>query len=87
MITSPQPAEGKTLTSVNLALTFSKVYNQTVLLVDCDLRHQNVHKVLGFESNSGLMNCLLKDQPLEELRGEARRRGDPGRSGNGGARA
>ena len=67
MITSPQPAEGKTLTSVNLALTFSKVYNQTVLLVDCDLRHQNVHKVLGFESNSGLMNCLLNNQPLEEL--------------------
>ena len=67
MITSPQPAEGKTLTSVNLALTFSKVYNQTVLLVDCDLRHQNVHKVLGFQSNSGLMNYFLKDQPLEEI--------------------
>jgi len=67
MITSPQPAEGKTLTSINLALTFSKVYNQTVLLVDCDLRHQNVHKLLGFPSDSGLMNYLLKDQPLEEL--------------------
>ena len=67
MITSPQPAEGKTLTSVNLALTFSKVYNQTVLLVDCDLRHQNVHKVLGFQSNSGLINYFLKDQPLDEL--------------------
>ena len=67
MITSPQPAEGKTLTSVNLALTFSKVYNQTVLLVDCDLRHQNVHKILGFESNSGLTNYLLKGQSLEEL--------------------
>ena len=67
MITSPRPAEGKTLTSVNLALTFSKVYNQTVLLVDCDLRHQNVHKLLGFQSDSGLMNYLLKDQPLEEL--------------------
>ena len=67
MITSPQPAEGKTLTSINLALTFSKVYNQTVLLVDCDLRHQNVHKLLGFQSNLGLTNYLLKDQPLEEL--------------------
>jgi len=67
MITSPQPSEGKTLTSVNLALTFSKVYNQTVLLVDCDLRHQNIHKVLGLQSNLGLMNYLLKDQPLEEL--------------------
>lgn len=67
MITSPQPAEGKTLTAINLALTFSKVYNQTVLLVDCDLRHQNVHKLLGFQSDSGLKNYLLKGQPLEEL--------------------
>lgn len=67
MITSPQPAEGKTLTSVNLALTFSKVYNQTVLLVDCDFRNQNVHKILGFPSNSGLMDYLLKDKPLDKL--------------------
>jgi protein-tyrosine kinase len=67
MITSPRPAEGKTLTAINLALTFSKVYNQTVLLVDCDLRHQNVHKLLGFQSDSGLMNYLLKGQPLEKL--------------------
>ncbi len=67
MITSPQPAEGKTLTSVNLALTFSKVYNQTVLLVDADLRHQNVHNLLGFESDSGLMDYLVKDKPLEDL--------------------
>jgi protein-tyrosine kinase len=36
MITSVQPGEGKTLTTVNLALTFAKAYNQTVLLVDCD---------------------------------------------------
>ena len=67
MITSPQPAEGKTLTSVNLALTFSKVYNQTVLLVDCDFRNQNVHKVLGFPSNKGLMDYLVNDQPLDKL--------------------
>ena len=67
MITSPQPAEGKTLTSVNLALTFSKVYNQTVLLVDADLRNQNVHKLLGFESDSGLMEYLVKNKPLEDL--------------------
>jgi non-specific protein-tyrosine kinase len=67
MITSPQPAEGKTLTAINLALTFSSVYNQTVLLVDCDLRRQNVHKLLGIQSNSGLIDCLLEDQPLEEL--------------------
>ena len=38
LITSPIPADGKTLTSVNLALTFAKSYHQTVLLVDCGER-------------------------------------------------
>jgi protein-tyrosine kinase len=67
MITSPQPGEGKTLTSINLALTFSKAYNQTILLVDCDLRQQNVHKSLGFKSPCGLIDYLVDDKPLKEV--------------------
>ena len=67
MITSPRPSEGKTLTSINLALTFSKVYNQTVLLVDGDLRNQSIHKVLGFRSSLGLIDNLAKNRPLEEV--------------------
>jgi len=66
MITSTQPGEGKTLTAINLALTFSKAYNQTVLLVDGDLRSQNIHKVLGLESDSGLVDYLVDDKPLEK---------------------
>jgi non-specific protein-tyrosine kinase len=66
MITSTVPGEGKTLTSINLALTFSKAYNQTVMLVDCDLRNQDVHKVMGFQSNSGLIEYLIDDRPLQE---------------------
>jgi len=67
MITSPQPGEGKTLTSINLALTFSKAYNQTILLVDCDLRQQNVHKRFGFNSPCGLIDYLVDDKPLKEV--------------------
>ncbi|CAB1062263.1 Tyrosine-protein kinase EpsD (EC [Olavius sp. associated proteobacterium Delta 1] len=66
MITSTVPGEGKTLTSINLALTFSKAYNQTVLLVDCDLRYQSIHKVLGFHNDSGLIECLMDNRPLQE---------------------
>ena len=66
MITSPRAGEGKTLTAINLALTFSKAYNQTVLLVDCDLRQQNIHKMLGFQSNAGLIDYLVDDRPLNE---------------------
>jgi protein-tyrosine kinase len=67
MITSPRAGEGKTLTAVNLALTFSKAYNQTVLRVDCDLRSQNVRRTLDLESNSGLIDYLADNKPLEEL--------------------
>ena len=67
MITSPQPGEGKTLTSINLALTFSMAYNQTVLLVDCDFRRQNIHRVLGFENDLNLIDYLVDERPLSEL--------------------
>ncbi|MFH2075026.1 MAG: AAA family ATPase, partial [Pseudomonadota bacterium] len=67
MITSALPGEGKTLTAVNLALTFAKEFNHTVLLVDCDLRKQSVHKMLGIESERGLVDALMDNRPLQEL--------------------
>lgn len=67
LITSPQSGEGKTLTSINLALTFSKAYNQTILLVDCDLRQQNVHKRFGLNSPCGLIDYLVDDKPMKEV--------------------
>jgi non-specific protein-tyrosine kinase len=67
MITSALPGEGKTLTSINLALTFAKAFGQTVLLVDADLRMQNIHEILGYESSKGLVEHLLDGCPLSEL--------------------
>jgi len=67
MITSALPGEGKTLTAINLSLTFAKEYNQTVLLVDSDLRKQSVHECLGFESDRGLADYLLKGTALADL--------------------
>jgi protein-tyrosine kinase len=67
MITSALPGEGKTLTAVNLSLTFAKEYNQTVLLVDSDLHKQSVHECLGFESNRGLADYLLNGTALADL--------------------
>ena len=67
MITSALPGEGKTLTAVNLALTFAKEFNHTVLLVDCDLKKQSVHKVMGIESKFGLIDALVDDRPLQDL--------------------
>ena len=67
MVTSTRPGEGKTLTSINLALTFAKAHGQTVLLVDCDLRQQKVHTYLGLDSHSGIADYLLNGRPLEDL--------------------
>src|SRR4030042_3634922 len=64
MITSALPGEGKTLTAINLAFTFAKLFEQTVLLVDGDLRHQGIHKCLGFESDRGLADYLVDDRPV-----------------------
>jgi len=67
MVTSTRPGEGKTLTSINLALTFAKAHGQTVLLVDCDLRQQKVHTYLGLDSQSGIADFLINGRPLEDL--------------------
>ncbi len=67
MITSAVQGEGKTLTAVNLALTFAKEFNQTVLLVDGDLKQQMIHSLLGFSSKRGLVDYLVDHQPLEDL--------------------
>ena len=67
MITSALPGEGKTLTSINLALSFTEQYNHTVMLVDSDLRQQKVHEYLGYESSKGLADYLLNGTPMTDL--------------------
>lgn len=67
MITSCLPGEGKTLTAVNLACAMARDFQQTVLLVDCDLRKQDVHQVLGIESTKGIIDCLLDNSPVSDV--------------------
>lgn len=58
MVTSALPREGKTLTSINLALTLGELYSRRVLLIDADLRRPSVHSVLRLSSRSGLGEAL-----------------------------
>lgn len=67
MITSALAGEGKTLTAINLALTFSRDFSQTVLLVDCDLRRQSIHEYLGIHNGGGLPDYLLDGTPLDNI--------------------
>ncbi len=59
MVTSAAPAEGKTMTSINLAASLSQEYDHTVLLIDADLRRPTCHRYLGYENKKGLADCLL----------------------------
>jgi non-specific protein-tyrosine kinase len=67
MVTSALAGEGKTVTAINLALTFAKAYSQTALLVDADLKRQQVHRVLGFESEKGLGDYLQEGCAVSDL--------------------
>jgi len=67
LITSALPGEGKTVTTINLAVTFAKELHQRVLLVDADLRRQSVYKYLGYESLVGLSDHLINDVALPDL--------------------
>ncbi|MCG9579337.1 polysaccharide biosynthesis tyrosine autokinase [Vibrio tubiashii] len=64
-VSSSVPGEGKTTTSVNLALSFSKL--ERVLLVDCDLRKPSIAQRFKLNpSTPGLVNHLLMNNPIEE---------------------
>jgi protein-tyrosine kinase len=69
-LTSALPRDGKTLTTVNLALTLSESYSRRVLLIDADLRRPAVHELLGLRNSSGLSEVLtgeLHELPLIEV--------------------
>ena len=57
-ICSAGEGEGKTLTAANLAVSLAKDVNQTVLLVDLDLRDAAVATMFGIEPTYGLDDYL-----------------------------
>ncbi len=67
MVTSPNHHEGKTVTAINISLTFARDMKKTVLLVDCDFTGQDIHTYLGIESELSLVDFFLDDVPLHKL--------------------
>ncbi len=64
-ITSPNANEGKSLTSVNLAISLAKTADIDVILVDGDITHPSVHDILGINSKYGLVDLLTNDVGLQ----------------------
>jgi receptor protein-tyrosine kinase len=66
-ITSAIHGEGKTVTSINLAITFAHDLNKkSILLVDADLRRGKLTKDLGLKADKGFSDILTNGVTIED---------------------
>jgi tyrosine-protein kinase Etk/Wzc len=63
LVTSPEPAEGKSTIAIDLAIAFTQA-GRRVLYVDADLRKPTGHTLLGLPREGGLADLLFNDGPV-----------------------
>lgn len=66
VVTSSSPSEGKSTTSINLALALAEA-NHSVVLVDADLRRPRLAKYLGLVGSVGFSTVLSGGAPISEV--------------------
>lgn len=64
--TSSNASEGKSTTSVNIAIAFSQLGGK-VIIVDADLRRSSVHKKMRTDNRDGLSNVLAGFSDVETV--------------------
>jgi len=62
LVTSSVPGEGKTTSSVNLAVSLSQT-KARVLIIDADLRRPRLHTIFGLDNRRGLSTYLSSEMP------------------------
>ncbi len=65
LVTSPGPAEGKTMVAASIAIAMSQA-GQRVCLMDCDLRRPRVHNLFASPVEPGVTGAMLDPSCLDE---------------------
>jgi protein-tyrosine kinase len=67
MVTSSVSGEGKTFTSINLAMSLAMEMEKSVLLIDADVAKPEVSNRLGVQAKAGFIDVLLGKVKLKEV--------------------
>jgi capsular exopolysaccharide synthesis family protein len=66
VVTSPEAADGKTSIATNLAIALSQLDAGPVLLVDAEVQHPTLHRLLDVPRSPGFSDGLAADVELED---------------------
>ncbi len=65
-ISSPNAAEGKSTTALNIAITLSQL-NKKVIILDTDSRKPSIHKKAKLNNEKGCMDVLLGEKSIDDV--------------------
>lgn len=64
-VTSGGPSEGKSISSVNLAISLAES-DKKVILLDCDMRRPKINRLLNLNSRLGVSNAIIESDKLSD---------------------